>query len=52
MLCTDRFEARKINTQRRRTDGHSYIRMFDSLYKNSDDNPTIGIILCLQKMKL
>lgn len=27
----------------------SYIRMFDSLYKNSDDNPTIGIILCSQK---
>ena len=27
----------------------SYIRMFDSLYKNEDDNPTIGIILCSQK---
>ena len=27
----------------------SYIRMFDSLYKNPDDNPTIGIILCSQK---
>ena len=27
----------------------SYIRMFDDLYKNSDDNPTIGIILCSQK---
>ena len=27
----------------------SYIRMFDSLYKNDDDNPTIGIILCSQK---
>ena len=27
----------------------SYIRMFDSLYKNGDDNPTIGIILCSQK---
>ncbi len=27
----------------------SYIRMFDALYKNSDDNPTIGIILCSQK---
>ncbi len=28
---------------------HSYIRMFDALYKNSDDNPTIGLILCSQK---
>lgn len=27
----------------------SYIRMFDVLYKNKDDNPTIGIILCSQK---
>ena len=27
----------------------SYIRMFDALYKNSDDNPTIGLILCSQK---
>ena len=27
----------------------SYIRMFDALYKNPDDNPTIGIILCSQK---
>ena len=27
----------------------SYIRMFDSLYKNNDDNLTIEIILCLQK---
>ena len=27
----------------------SYIRMFDALYKNLDDNPTIGIILCSQK---
>ena len=27
----------------------SYIRMFDSLYKNEDDNPTLGIILCSQK---
>ncbi|MCM1558367.1 MAG: PDDEXK nuclease domain-containing protein [Butyrivibrio sp.] len=27
----------------------SYIRMFDALYRNSDDNPTIGIILCSQK---
>ncbi|MDE7222551.1 MAG: PDDEXK nuclease domain-containing protein [Acetatifactor sp.] len=27
----------------------SYIRMYDALYKNSDDNPTIGIILCSQK---
>ena len=27
----------------------SYIRMFDSLYKNTDDNPTIGLILCSQK---
>lgn len=27
----------------------SYIRMFDDLYKNVDDNPTIGIILCSQK---
>ena len=27
----------------------SYIRMFDALYKNGDDNPTIGIILCSQK---
>ncbi len=27
----------------------SYIRMFDALYKNIDDNPTIGIILCSQK---
>ena len=27
----------------------SYIRMFDAIYKNADDNPTIGIILCSQK---
>ncbi len=27
----------------------SYIRMYDNLYKNEDDNPTIGIILCSQK---
>ena len=27
----------------------SYIHMFDALYKNEDDNPTIGIILCSQK---
>ena len=27
----------------------SYIRMFDARYKHSDDNPTIGIILCSQK---
>lgn len=27
----------------------SYIRMFDALYKNADDNPTVGIILCSQK---
>ena len=27
----------------------SYIRMFDALYRNPDDNPTIGIILCSQK---
>lgn len=25
-----------------------HIRMFDALYKNEDDNPTIGIILCSQ----
>ena len=27
----------------------SYIRMYDALYKNPDDNPTIGIILCSQR---
>jgi len=27
----------------------SYIRMFDDLYKQDDDNPTIGIILCSEK---
>lgn len=27
----------------------SYIRMFDDLYKNNDDNPTIGLILCSEK---
>jgi predicted nuclease of restriction endonuclease-like (RecB) superfamily len=27
----------------------SYIRMFDAIYRNEDDNPTIGIILCSQK---
>lgn len=27
----------------------SYIRMFDDLYKQADDNPTIGLILCSQK---
>lgn len=26
-----------------------YVRMFDDLKKQSDDNPTIGIILCTQK---
>lgn len=27
----------------------SYIRMFNDLYKNDDDNPTIGLILCSEK---
>ncbi len=27
----------------------SYIRMFNALYKNPDDNSTIDIILCPQK---
>ena len=27
----------------------SYIRMFDAQYKNEDDNPTIGIIICSKK---
>ena len=27
----------------------SYIRMFEALYRNDDDNPTLGIILCSQK---
>ncbi len=27
----------------------SYIRMYDALYRNPDDNPTLGIILCSQK---
>ena len=27
----------------------SYIRMWDALYRNEDDNPTLGIILCSQK---
>ena len=27
----------------------SYIRMFDDLMKQSDDNPTIGLILCSEK---
>ena len=27
----------------------SYIRMFDDLYKNEDDNPTIGLLLCSEK---
>ncbi len=27
----------------------SYIRMFDALFRNEDDNPTLGIILCSQK---
>lgn len=26
-----------------------YVRMFDSLKKGDDDNPTIGIILCTDK---
>ncbi len=26
-----------------------YVRMFDSLKKQSDDNPTIGLILCAEK---
>ncbi len=26
----------------------SYIRMFDDMYKNTDDNPAIGLILCSQ----
>lgn len=26
-----------------------YIRMFDDLKKQADDNPTIGIILCAEK---
>ena len=27
----------------------SYIRMFDDIYRNHDDNPTLGIILCSEK---
>ncbi len=27
----------------------SYIRMFDDLYKQEDDNPTLGLILCSEK---
>lgn len=27
----------------------SYIRVFDDLYKNDDDNPTIGLLLCSLK---
>ena len=27
----------------------SYIRMFEALYRNEDDNPTLGIILCSHK---
>ena len=27
----------------------SFIRVFDDLYKNGDDNPTRGIVLCSQK---
>lgn len=27
----------------------SYIRMFDDLYKHTDDNPTLGLILCSDK---
>lgn len=27
----------------------SYIRMFDDLYKHTDDNPTLGLILCSEK---
>lgn len=27
----------------------NYIRMFDDLYKNDDDNPTIGLLLCSEK---
>lgn len=27
----------------------SYVRIYDQLYKNDDDNPTIGLILCSQK---
>ena len=26
-----------------------YVRMFDDLKKQADDNPTIGLILCAQK---
>ena len=26
-----------------------YIRMFDDLYKHTDDNPTLGLILCSEK---
>ena len=25
------------------------MRMFDDLYKNDDDNPTIGLLLCSEK---
>lgn len=27
----------------------SYIRMFDDLYKNDDDNPIIDLVLCSEK---
>ena len=26
-----------------------YVRMYDDLKRNTDDNPTIGIILCTEK---
>jgi predicted nuclease of restriction endonuclease-like (RecB) superfamily len=28
-----------------------YVRMFDDLFASSDDNPTIGLILCAEKMR-
>ena len=28
-----------------------YVRMFDDLYTAEDDNPTVGLILCTEKMK-
>lgn len=27
----------------------TYVRLYDQQYKNADDNPTIGLVLCSEK---
>ena len=50
MFCVDRFKNHKL-THQDIGQMDMYICMFDDLKKQSDDNPTIGIIFCTDKDK-